>query len=146
MKKLIIVLIIAAAVVGFFVFDLDQQLTLENIKAQQAQLTELVDGAPFLAGVAFFLLYVLVTALSLPGATIMTLAGGAIFGLFWGFVLISFASTIGATLAFLVSRYLLRDTVQKRFGDKLAAINTGVEREGGLYLFTLRLVPIFPFS
>jgi pyruvate/2-oxoglutarate dehydrogenase complex dihydrolipoamide dehydrogenase (E3) component/uncharacterized membrane protein YdjX (TVP38/TMEM64 family) len=145
MKKLIIVLIIAAAVVGFFVFDLDQQLTLENIKAQQAQLTELVDGAPFLAGVAFFLLYVLVTALSLPGATIMTLAGGAIFGLFWGFVLISFASTIGATLAFLVSRYLLRDTVQKRFGDKLAAINTGVEREGGLYLFTLRLVPIFPF-
>lgn len=145
MKKIVIVLLIVAAVISFFVFDLDTVLTLENIKANQAELIELRDSSPFLVSLVFFSLYVLVTALSLPGAVIMTLAGGGLFGLAWGFVLISFASTIGATLAFLVSRYLLRDSVQNRFGDKLSAINKGVEREGALYLFTLRLVPIFPF-
>lgn len=145
MKKIVIVLLIIAAVISFFVFDLDTVLTLENIKANQAELIELRDSSPFLVSLVFFSLYVLVTALSLPGAVIMTLAGGGLFGLAWGFVLISFASTIGATLAFLVSRYLLRDSVQNRFGDKLSAINKGVEREGALYLFTLRLVPIFPF-
>lgn len=145
MKKLIIILAILGAVVGFFVFDLDQVLTLENIKSNQAQLAQQVSEAPVLASVLYFGLYVLVTALSLPGAAIMTLAGGAIFGLVWGLLLASFASTIGATLAFLVSRYLLRDSVQRRFGDKLGAINRGVEQEGALYLFTLRLVPIFPF-
>ena len=145
MKKIIIVLFIIAAVISFFFFDLDTVLTLDNIKAHQAELIELRDSAPFLASFVFFSLYVLVTALSLPGAVIMTLAGGGLFGLAWGFVIISFASTIGATLAFLVSRYLLRETVQKRFGDKLTAINKGVEREGAFYLFTLRLVPVFPF-
>lgn len=145
MKKIVIVLLIISAVISFFVFDLDTVLTLENIKANQAELVELRDSSPFFVSFIFFSLYVLVTALSLPGAVIMTLAGGGLFGLAWGFVLISFASTIGATLAFLVSRYLLRDTVQSRFGDKLSAINKGVEREGAFYLFTLRLVPIFPF-
>ncbi|BHH85000.1 FAD-dependent oxidoreductase [Desulforhopalus sp. 52FAK] len=145
MKKIAIVLLIVVAIISFFVFDLDTVLTLENIKANQADLIELRDNSPFLVSFVFFSLYVLVTALSLPGAVIMTLAGGGLFGLAWGFVLISFASTIGATLAFLVSRYLLRDSVQNRFGDKLSAINKGIEREGALYLFTLRLVPIFPF-
>ena len=145
MKKIVIVLFIVAAVVSFFAFDLDTVLTLDNMKANQAQLIELRDNAPLMASFVFFSLYVLVTALSLPGAVIMTLAGGGLFGLAWGFVLISFASTIGATLAFLVSRYLLRETVQNRFGDKLTAINNGVEREGAFYLFTLRLVPVFPF-
>ena len=93
----------------------------------------------------FFAAYVVITALSLPGAGIMTLAAGGLFGLAWGFVIVSFASTIGATLAFLVSRYLLRDSVQKRFGDRLGPLNKGIEREGAFYLFTLRLVPIFPF-
>jgi len=145
MKKIVIVLFIIVAVVSFFFFDLDTVLTLDNIKANQAELIELRDSAPLMASFVFFSLYVMVTALSLPGAVIMTLAGGGLFGLAWGFVLISFASTIGATLAFLVSRYLLRETVQKRFGDKLTAINAGVEREGAFYLFTLRLVPVFPF-
>lgn len=145
MKKIAIVLLIIAAVVSFFALDLDTVLTLDNIKANQAQLIELRDSAPLMASFIFFSLYVLVTALSLPGAVIMTLAGGGLFGLAWGFVLISFASSIGATLAFLVSRYLLRETVQNRFGDKLTAINSGVEREGAFYLFTLRLVPVFPF-
>ena len=145
MKKIIIVLFLIVAVVLFFLFDLDKVLTLENIKANQAELIGLRDSAPLMVSFVFFSLYVLVTALSLPGAVIMTLAGGGLFGLIWGFILISFASTIGATLAFFVSRYLLRETVQNRFGDKLTAINTGVEREGAFYLFTLRLVPVFPF-
>ncbi len=99
----------------------------------------------FLVSVLFFTFYVIITALSLPGAAIMTLAGGGLFGLAWGLVIVSFASTIGATLAFLVSRYLLRESVQKRFGDRLETLNRGIEREGAFYLFTLRLVPIFPF-
>lgn len=138
-------MVIIAAAVGFFAFDLDQLLTLANIKAQQAEFIELRDRSPVIVSLVFFSLYVVVTALSLPGAAIMTLAAGALFGLAWGFVIVSFASTIGATLAFLVARFLLRDSVQKRFGDRLAAINKGIEKEGAFYLFTLRLVPIFPF-
>jgi uncharacterized membrane protein YdjX (TVP38/TMEM64 family) len=97
------------------------------------------------AALLFFVAYVAVTGLSLPGAAVMTLAGGAVFGLFWGLLLVSFASSLGATLAFLASRFLLRDWVQQRFGDRLRAINAGIEKEGGFYLFTLRLVPVFPF-
>ena len=145
MKKLILVLIIVAVAVSFFAFDIDKLLTLENIKSSQADFEQIKATSPVLVSLAFFALYVLVTALSLPGAALMTLAAGAFFGLIWGLVLVSFASTIGATLAFLVSRYLMRESVQNRFGDRLAAINNGIETEGAFYLFTLRLVPIFPF-
>lgn len=145
MKKIAVVAAILATVAAFFIFDLHQLLTLENIKSQQASLLHWRDQAPLMASVLFFVIYVLVTALSLPGAVIMTLAGGGFFGLWWGLLLISFASSIGATLAFLVSRYLLRESVQKRFGSRLGAINRGIEREGPFYLFTLRLVPVFPF-
>ncbi len=144
-KKLAIVAVIAIAVALFFIFDLQQWLTLDGLNAGQAQFQAWLTDYPVLVSAAYFFIYVIVTALSLPGATIMTLAGGALFGLAWGLLLVSFASTVGATLAFLVARYLLRDTVQNRFGERLKAINQGVEREGGFYLFTLRLVPAFPF-
>lgn len=145
MKKLIILLVIAGLVAGYFLFGLDEVLTLANIKARQAEFIAWRDSAPILASCLFFVFYVVVTALSLPGAVLMTLVAGAVFGLIWGFVLVSFASTIGATLAFLVARYLLRESVQQKFGERLGAINRGIEREGAFYLFTLRLVPIFPF-
>ncbi len=145
MKKFIIVLVIIGAVIAFFAFDLNQYLTLEHIKDNQVKFQQWRDSAPVWVSLSFFALYVLVTALSLPGAAIMTLVAGALFGLGWGLLLVSFASTIGATLAFLISRYLLRDSVQKRFADRLKPINKGIEREGAFYLFSLRLVPIFPF-
>ncbi|MGL1832512.1 FAD-dependent oxidoreductase [Rhodocyclaceae bacterium SMB388] len=145
MKRWLLLGAIALAVIGFFAFDLGRFLTLDALKQGQADFEALRAASPWTIALLFFGLYVVVTALSLPGATIMTLAAGALFGLTTGLVLVSFASTIGATLAFLVSRYLLRDAVQSRFGDKLAAINRGIERDGAFYLFTLRLVPIFPF-
>ena len=120
-------------------------LSLENLKAQQLVLEGWRDQHPLLSSLVFFGIYVLVTALSLPGAAVMTLAGGAIFGLLWGLALVSFASTLGATLAMLVSRYLLGDWVRRRFAGRMQAIDAGVAREGGFYLFTLRLVPLFPF-
>lgn len=143
--KLLVLLIFVGLIVAFFATGLNEQLTLESFKAQQAELAQLNTDNPWLVGGVYFGLYVLVTALSLPGAAIMTLAGGALFGLATGLVIVSFASSIGATLAFLASRFLLRDWVQSKFGDRLKAINQGVEKEGGFYLFTLRLVPAFPF-
>jgi len=144
MKKFLIVLIFL--MIGlFFVFDAQQYLILESLKGSLADFQSWQAGRPILVGLIFMTFYVLVTALSLPGAAIMTLAAGAMFGLWWGTLLVSFASSIGATLAFLVSRLLLRDWVQQRFADRLKTMNTGIEREGGFYLFTLRLVPIFPF-
>lgn len=145
MKKIFVLLVIAGVAAAFFIFDIDQLLTLEAIKSRQAEFEQLKATSPVLVSLVFFGLYVLVTALSLPGAALMTLVAGALFGLIWGLVLVSFASSIGATLAFLVSRYLLRETVQNRFGDRLEPINKGIERGGALYLFTLRLVPVFPF-
>lgn len=145
MKKLLIVLVVLAVAGLFYAFDLHQLLTLDTLKRQQEDFLRLRDQAPVMVSLVYFVAYVAVTALSLPGAVVMTLAGGGLFGLLWGFVLVSFASTVGATLAFLVSRHLLRDWVQRRFGDRLAAINEGVRKEGALYLFSLRLVPIFPF-
>ncbi|MCF6234792.1 MAG: FAD-dependent oxidoreductase [Gammaproteobacteria bacterium] len=144
-RKILLVLTLAVLVYSFFAFDITKYLSLDFIKLQHAAIEGYYQTHPLLTAFAFFGLYIAVTALSLPGAVIMTLAGGAIFGLLWGFVIVSFASTIGATLAFLVSRFLLRDTVQSRFGDHLSAINQGVEKEGAFYLFTLRLVPLFPF-
>ncbi|WP_392385874.1 FAD-dependent oxidoreductase [Marinomonas primoryensis] len=145
MKKIGLLVLIAILAAGFFYFDLHQLLTLQGLKSGLAQFEVWRAESPLLVGGAFLLLYVIVTALSLPGAVIMTLAAGALFGLGWGLLIVSFASSIGATLAFLVSRYLLQDMVQKRFGDRLKAINEGVEKEGAFYLFTLRLVPVFPF-
>ena len=137
--------VLGAAAALFFALDLGQYLNLEAIKARQAQLEGWRAAQPLQAALIFFGAYVLVTALSLPGATVMTLAGGAIFGLGWGTLLISFASSIGATLAFLASRWLLGSWVQERFADRLKAFNEGMERDGAFYLFTLRLVPLVPF-
>ncbi len=144
-RKILLVLTLVVLIYSFFAFDIAQYLSLDFIKSQQAAIEGYYQTHPLFTAFAFFGLYIAVTALSLPGAVIMTLAGGAIFGLLWGFIIVSFASTIGATLAFLVSRFLLRDTVQSRFGDHLSAINQGIEKEGAFYLFTLRLVPVFPF-
>lgn len=145
MKKIILLIVIAALVVGFFYFDLNLLLTLDGLKNGLSTFEELKSEQPLLIGGAFLLFYVFVAALSLPGAAVMTLAAGALFGLVWGTVIVSFASSIGATLAFLVSRFLLNHSVQKRFGDRLKPINEGIKKEGAFYLFTLRLVPVFPF-
>jgi pyruvate/2-oxoglutarate dehydrogenase complex dihydrolipoamide dehydrogenase (E3) component/uncharacterized membrane protein YdjX (TVP38/TMEM64 family) len=145
MKRLPIILLIATAIVAWFQFDLGQYLTLDALKARQGDIAALYAANPAVVIGGYFAAYVALTALSFPGAAIMTLAGGAIFGLGLGLLIVSFASTIGATLAFLTSRYLLRDWVQGKFGARLAAINAGMERDGAFYLFSLRLVPVFPF-
>jgi len=145
MKRIILLALLAAVVAAFFTFDLNQYLTLDSLKNSQEQLGIWQEEQPFATAAVFFLVYIAATALSLPGAVIMTLAVGAVFGLVWGLMLVSFASAIGATLAFLVARFVLRDSVQARFGDRLKAFNQGVEQEGAFYLFTLRLVPVFPF-
>ena len=144
-KKLLILVLVLTAVMLFFAFDLKQYFTLAYFKSQQAAIDAYVAAHPLQAGLAFFGIYVAVAALSLPGAAILTIAAGALFGLLWGTVIVSFASSIGATLAFLVSRFLLRDSIQQRFGSSLRAINTGMERDGAFYLFTLRLIPALPF-
>ena len=144
-SKLIVVSLVALLILGFFVLDLGQYLNLEFFKSQQATINAYYQANPGQTVLIYALVYIIVTGLSLPGAAIMTLIGGAIFGVLWGTVIVSFASTIGASLAFLVARFLLHDTVQRRFGHKLAPLNRGIEREGGFYLFTLRLVPAFPF-
>jgi len=145
MKKGLLFAAILLAAALFFIFDLHHWLTLDSLKSSLAQFEVWRSESPLTTASVFFVTYVFVTALSLPGAAIMTLAGGALFGLGVGLLLVSFASSIGALFAFLVSRYLLQDTVQKRFGSRLSTINQGIERDGAFYLFTLRLVPIFPF-
>ncbi len=145
MKKIVILGLLALIVLVFFYFDLERFLTLEYIKNQQQILDRYYAENRALTLVIFFLLYVVVTGASLPGATVMTLAAGAVFGLVTGLILVSFASTLGASIAFLMSRYLFRDTVQSRFGGSLTAINDGIEKDGPFYLFALRLVPVFPF-
>ncbi|ASJ75372.1 FAD-dependent oxidoreductase [Granulosicoccus antarcticus] len=142
-KLLISVLVILVA--GFFFFDIGRFFSLEYLKNEQAALATFYEQQPLLVIAIFFFGYIAVTALSLPGAAILTLAAGAQFGLLTGTVIVSFASTIGATLAFLVSRYLLRDTIESRFGDKLKTFNRNIEKDGAFYLFTVRLVPVFPF-
>jgi pyruvate/2-oxoglutarate dehydrogenase complex dihydrolipoamide dehydrogenase (E3) component/uncharacterized membrane protein YdjX (TVP38/TMEM64 family) len=144
-SKNLLLAIIAALIAAFFIFDLQQYLTLDALKLQQAGIESYRNAHPGLAVLIYGLIYIAVTGLSLPGATVLTLAGGAVFGLFWGTLIVSFASTIGATLAFLAARFLFRDAVKARFGSRLQAIDAGVQREGWLYLFTLRLVPVFPF-
>mgnify|MGYP003624403737 CR=1 FL=1 len=144
-RKLAVVAAVASAIALFFILDLGQYLNLQNLKDQQAAIEAFRDENVLLSVSIYFVIYVLMAALSLPGAALLTLAGGAVFGLLWGTVIVSFASTIGATLAFLMSRFLLRNWVEQRFGQRLQAIDAGVRREGAFYLFTLRLVPAFPF-
>jgi len=144
-SKLIVILLLVAAVAAFFAFDLGRFLSLDALRAQQATLATLYAERPLALIGVYFLVYVAVTALSLPGATILTLAGGAVFGLWIGTLVTSFASSIGATLAFLASRYLFRDAVKKRFGARLEAVDAGLAKDGAYYLFTLRLVPLVPF-
>jgi len=144
-KRVLLIGLIALLVAAYFAFDLDRFFTLATLKATQADFAALYAAQPVLVLGAYFVTYVAVTALSLPGAAVMTLAGGTLFGLATGTLVVSFASSIGATLAFLVSRFLLRDAVQRHFGDRLAALDEGMRRDGAFYLFTLRLVPAFPF-
>jgi pyruvate/2-oxoglutarate dehydrogenase complex dihydrolipoamide dehydrogenase (E3) component/uncharacterized membrane protein YdjX (TVP38/TMEM64 family) len=145
MKKIVVALLFIAAFLLFFALDLGHFFTLHFLKESQGRLASLHANAPWVFAGAYFGLYVLMAALSLPGAAIMTLAGGALFGLAEGIVLASFASSIGAALAFALSRYVLRDSVQRRFGDTLTAVNAGMAKDGAFYLFSLRLVPLFPF-
>ena len=143
--KFAVIAVVAALVVAFLWFDLGRYLNLEYLKARQADVDTFYRDHPLTVLGAYFAAYVAITGLSLPGAAIMTLAGGAVFGLLWGTIVVSFASTLGATVAFVVSRYILREGIQRRYGDRLKTINAGVERDGGFYLFTMRLVPVFPF-
>lgn len=144
-KKIVLLALIGAAIFSFFYFDLNSYLTLSGLKAELDAFKATINAQPWLSGAIFFALYVLATALSLPGAAILTLAAGALFGLATGLLIVSFASSIGATLAFLVARFILRDTVRSRFKEKFKKIDAGVEKQGAFYLFTLRLVPVFPF-
>lgn len=145
MKKLILLILLAVAVGLVLYFEPGRLFTLESLQSRRELLSVRVREFPVLSGVIFLLAYVAATALSFPGATILTLAGGALFGFVYGTVLVSFASTIGATLAFLFSRYLLRDFVEKRFSKAFGKINRGIESEGVNYLIFLRVTPLFPF-
>tara|TARA_R110002153_G_scaffold68547_8_gene182024 strand:+ start:6621 stop:8762 length:2142 start_codon:yes stop_codon:yes gene_type:complete len=144
-KRGILLVSIILLIAAFFIFDIGQYLTLESLKANQQELAEYIASNWLQAFIVYFLIYVTATALSLPGAIILTLGAGALFGLGFGLLLASFASTIGATLAFLVSRFLLRDWVKSTFSERIKAIDKGVEKDGPFYLLSLRLVPIFPF-
>ena len=143
--RILLLLAVVVAIVLFFVFGLHQYFTLEFVKEQLGALRAYQLEHELLFVVVFFVVYVLITGTSLPGAAIMTLVAGALFGLVQGVILVSFASTMGATMAFAIARYLLRDTVRERFGKYLKTIDEGVEKEGAFYLFALRLVPLFPF-
>ena len=143
--KLILVALLVIAVFGYIMLDLGQYLTLEYAQSQLSNIQDYKNENFAQTAVIYFIGYVIATGLSIPGAIIITLLGGAIFGLFWGTLLVSFASSIGATLAFLASRVLLRDWVQRRFGDYLAPLNKGIEKDGSFYLFSIRMVPLFPF-
>ncbi|ABG38925.1 pyridine nucleotide-disulfide oxidoreductase dimerization region [Paraglaciecola sp. T6c] len=144
-KRAILVIVIAALIASFFVFDLNQYLTLESLKNNQQDLAQYIEANWLVAFVGYLAIYAAATALSVPGAAILTLGAGALFGFGWGLLLASFASSIGATLAFLASRFLLRDWVKSTFSKKLESIDKGIEKDGAFYLLSLRLVPIFPF-
>ena len=144
-SRLLVLAALVLALAGFVALDLGRFFSLAYLKASQAGLSALYNEAPWTVRGAFFALYVAVASLSLPGAAILTLAGGGIFGFSWGLLLVSFASTLGATVSFLSARFVLRDSVQARFGARLAGINQGVARDGALYLFSLRLIPVLPF-
>lgn len=144
-NKFIVVALLLLAIASYLAFDLGQYLTLEYVQSRLASIQQFKRENFGLTALIYFAAYVAVAALSIPGAAIVTLLGGAIFGLLWGTLIVSFASSIGATLAFLVSRVLLRDWVETKFGDYLAPINKGIEKDGNFYLFSIRMVPLFPF-
>lgn len=144
-KKILIIVIIISLIAAFFLLDLNQYLTLSYLKQSKDKFENLYTEQTVLVIAVYMIIYIVTTALSLPGATVLTIAGGAMFGLMTGVIIVSFASTIGATLACFVSRYLLRDWIQKKFGDRLSIINEGIENEGSFYLFTMRLIPMIPF-
>jgi len=144
-KKISLLVLVIAAIAAFVAFDLGRYLSLDYLKQSQAQFSDLYARQPFTVAAVYFALYVAATALSFPGATIITLAGGAIFGFGWGLLIVSFASSLGATLAFLTARFVLRDSIEARFAKRLSDINQGIEKDGAFYLFTLRLVPLVPF-
>ncbi len=137
--------VIIALIAAFFIFDLQQYFSLEYLKSQKEALDGLYSDKPILVAGAFFLIYVAFAALALPAATILTLAGGAIFGFWTGIFLVSFASSIGATLAFIFTRFLFHDAIEAKFGDRLETVNQGIEKDGAFYVFGMRLVPLFPF-
>lgn len=145
MAKNIIIILIILLVALYKIFNLDQYFTLAYIKQSQIKFALLYANQKVLVIAVYMVMYILVTSLSLPGATLMTLAGGALFGLWVGILLVSFASTIGATLACFVARFLLQEWVQSKVGDKLSKFNEGIKKEGAFYLFTIRLIPAFPF-
>ena len=144
-NKILLLLVILTIIGAWFYFDLGQYLTLEAAKREQLTLQDYIIDNPITAYISFFSLYILVTALSIPGASILTLLGAALFGFWTSLIMVSFASTIGATLAFLSSRFILRDWVQSKFGNRLTTLNNGIKKEGGFYLLSLRLIPVFPF-
>jgi len=144
-KKLALVTLFIIAIGLFFMLDLGQYLNLAYVKSKQEVINNYYVLNPVKTGLIFFISYILITGISLPGAGIMTLAGGAIFGVVWGTILVSFGSVFGATMAFLIARYLFHDYIQHRFSHRLERINKGIREEGDLYLFTIRVVPIFPF-
>lgn len=144
-KKLILLALVGTLIAMFYLLDLHSFLSLEYFQTKRDAIIAFSEENYWISRLLYFLLYVVVAALSLPAAAIITLAGGAVFGFWWGLALVSFASTIGATLAFLLARTLMREWVQQRFGSYLEPINRGMEKDGVFYLFTLRLVPLFPF-
>ncbi|MFC5078074.1 TVP38/TMEM64 family inner membrane protein YdjZ [Vibrio thalassae] len=145
MSKKLILGIVLLSIVVFLGINFGQYLTLENAQAQQAALSEYINQNFVTTALVYFFAYIAITAFSIPGAAVVTLLGAALFGFWTSLLLVSFASTIGATIAFLSSRFLLRDWVQSKFGSKLETINKGVEKDGAFYLFSLRLIPVFPF-
>lgn len=145
LKKWILIAVIAAIVIGFIASGGDEVLTLQNLKDNQQLLGSWIEQNLLVAVLGYVAIYVVVTALSLPGATIMTLAGGAFFGNLYGLAAVSLASTVGASLAFLVARFLMRDTLRRRYGETVAKMDRGIQKDGAFYLATLRLVPVFPF-
>lgn len=143
--RLLLLLTLLGLASAFFAMGLQRYLSLDMLKSRQEAIAAYREAHPFVAEAIYAATYVVVASLSLPFATVMTLAGGAIFGLAWGTLLVSFSSAIGATLAFLSARFLFRDAIHARFGRQLQALDVGMARDGWLYLFTLRIVPVFPF-
>jgi len=145
LKKTVILIIIAVLIIAVKVFHLDQYLTLSYLKGSLDKFKTLYENHRVMVIAGYFVVYVLTTSLSLPGASPLGIAGGALFGFWTATIVVSFASTIGATLSCSISRFLLRDWIQNKFGDKIAKVNEGIEKEGAFYLFSLRLIPVFPF-